>query len=333
MLDSSLLLVIIPSAVPNEILITYNMSNTYEAPKAIIGGTGFSEIATDFKIISTDYGDVPVGQLELGGKEVHFLARHRGLETPDRVNYRANLQALKLLGVNTVFAVSAAGRLAEEVWPGHLVVLDDVDWDDTTGRHRDMTFSEPGLLLHASMNDPFSQELRRIINSSWLVAEPKIAKLYQDDPDLKVLLHTNGTFFNVNGPSFSPPAREARIRSSVFNPKLIGQTLVPEVILAREMAMAYAAVGMCVDHSNFPGAPPVTHADGVMNAVVKTAQAAIILLDEAVKNTPPDFFDGVAHDAFNHSLHSNQVDLSQLRHNGRTHLALILEGVLTARNS
>jgi len=297
--------------------------------RAVIGGTGFSEMVKDHEDIETDYGVVRIGHLELGEKEVFFVSRHEKLEPPSLVNYRANIQALKLLGVNVIYAVSAAGRLAQEVWPGHLVAVNDVDWDDTTGRNRAMTYAQQGLLLHASMNDPFSTGLRDILTDAWSLAESKVRKLYTDSKDLKVGFHTSGTYFNVEGPQFSTPARETRIRNTVVRGKLIGQTLVPEVQLAREMAMAYAAVGMCVDHSNFPGAPPVTHADGVMHAVNKTAHAALELVDQAIRMTPDDFFDQVAHEAFSHSLHPSQIDLEMLKNNGRTRLAFILESVLT----
>lgn len=292
--------------------------------RAVIGGTGFSERAADYSTIETDYGDVRVGSMELGGREVLFVPRHAALEVPHLVNYRANIQALKLKGVNTIYAVSAAGRLHESVLPGHLVSVSDLDWDDA---HRDSTFAEKGLLLHASMHEPMSKALGNYLTQGWGLAEAKVAEIYADSPDLSVGYHADGTYFNIQGPAFSPPAREARLRNTVHNARLIGQTLHPEAGLAREMGMAYAAVGMCVDHSNYPDAPPVTHADGVMHAVVGTAQAAVALLDEAMRFVPDDFQD-MAHDAFSHSIHPSQVDFGTLRANGRTKLALIIENAL-----
>ncbi|MBI4225884.1 MTAP family purine nucleoside phosphorylase [Candidatus Roizmanbacteria bacterium] len=299
-----------------------------EHPQAIIGGTGFSEFASDFQIILTDYGDVRVGHLELGGKEVFFLSRHQQLEAPHLVNYRANMQALKLLDVNTIFAVSACGRLAQDVLPGHLVGVDDIDWDDAGSRPS--TFVEPGLLLHASTNELFSPGLRTILAESWEEVEPEVAQLY-DGTQLAVGYHDGGTYFNINGPAFTPPHREARLRRQTEDSKVIGMTLFPETHLAREMAMAYAAIGMCVDHSNFPGAPPVSHAEGVMVAVQKTAQAAYKLINRATKNTPNDFYDVVAHGAFKNSLFPGQVDFDRLKGNGRTNLAFILDNALKSQ--
>jgi len=291
----------------------------------IIGGTGFSNLVEKFKEVETDYGSVDVAEIVVGGKRVHFISRHRNLETPDRVNYRANIQALVRCGVQTVLAVTAGGRLHKDVLPGHLVFVTDADWDDATGKYREMTFAEPGLLLHASMEKPFSPRLHYYMSWAWADEKASIERLYEDSPDLKVNIHDNGTYFNINGPHFSTPAREARIRKMVENPKLIGQTLVPEVLLAREMGLSYAALGMCVDHSNFPEAKPVKHVDGVMPAVEKTSQVALEFLNHTIKRIPDDFYDEFAHDALRHSLHPDQVDFKQLIAARRPRLAKILK--------
>ncbi len=300
-----------------------------EHPHAIIGGTGFFEFAKDFEIIKTDYGDVRVGHIGFGDKDVFFLSRHQQLEAPHLVNYRANIQALKKLDVNTIYAVSACGRLAQDVLPGHLIGIDGIDWDDASSRPS--TFVEPGLLLHASTNNLFSPGLRAILRESWDAVKPTIRKIYEDAPDLSIGYHDGGTYFNINGPAFTPPQREARLRKNTEGAKVIGMTLFPEAHLAREMAMAYAALGMCVDNSNFPGAPPVSHAEGVMVAVQKTAQAANVILNRAIRTMPDNFYDIDAHDAFRHSLFPGQVDLEMLRGNGRINLALILDNALQAK--
>jgi len=127
-----------------------------EQRQGIIAGTGFSEKASDFEIIQTDYGDVRVGHLQLGGKDTIFLARHQKLQIPSHVNYRANVEALKLLGVNRVFAVSAAGRMHKDVLPGHLVNVSDLVWDHT-GK-RETTFAEDEcLILHAALASLYSK--------------------------------------------------------------------------------------------------------------------------------------------------------------------------------
>ncbi|MBI4146074.1 hypothetical protein HY489_01920 [Candidatus Woesearchaeota archaeon] len=294
----------------------------------IIGGTGFSDKVKDAKPVETDYGTVNVGKLYLGGREVAFVARHAGLEVPHKVNSRGNIQALKMAGVNTVYAVSACGRLAKESEPGTLGAVEDLDWD---AFHSPASFAEDGsLLLHATMNPPFSQEMRRILTASWPAVSDRVHELYGKDLTARFL--EGGTYFNIQGPAFSTQAREERIRNTTPKATYIGQTLVPEAHLAREMAMAYAAVAMVVDHSNYPGAKPVTHADGVMFAVLSTAQTAYWLLEEAVKKTPEDLQDP-AHQAFKHSLHSSQVDLAGLRRKGRINLANIIEAELKTRET
>lgn len=301
-----------------------------ELSRAVIGGTGFSELAKDFETVPTDYGDIKIGHLELGGKEVFFLARHAGLEIPQLVNYRGNIQALKKLGVNLIYSVSACGRLAQHVLPGHLVAVSQVDHEGTS---RVTSFADtPGLLLHASPEDQCSPGLRKILVDSWKKVKPEIENLYDGSPDLKVGFHEHGTYFNVDGPDFKDRATEERLRKTVYDPAVIGQTVFPEINLARQMAMAYQPIGMCVDNSSFPGAKPVTHADGVMHAVVKTAQAALALLNEAVKNTPDNFYEAAAHNAMRHSLHPSQVDFNLLKKHGRTQLAIILEQELASQS-
>lgn len=305
------------------------MPNQAEVTRAIIGGTGFSDYARDFEIVETDYGDINVGHLELGGKEVHFLARHAGLEIPQLVNYRGNIQALRRLGVNVIYAVSACGRLAEHILPGNLVAVSSVDYEATS---RIISFADtPGLLLHASPEDQCSPGLRKILIEAWQQAEPQVKEIYANSEDLEVKFHEHGNYLNVDGPDFRSFATEERLRRTVHDVAVIGQTVVPEINLARQMEIAYAPIAMVVDNSSFPGAKPVTHADGVMHAVVKTAQAAFALLDVAVKNTPDDFYEAVAHESLLHSLHPSQIDLEILRTNGRTKLAIILEEELASR--
>ncbi len=291
---------------------------------AIIGGTGFSDDKTKPEQIKTDYGYASVSTAEIGGKEVYLIARHQNLEPPHLVNYRANIQAAKMLGVRAIYSISAAGRLAREVLPGHLIVVDDVDWDDL---RRETTFAEQGLLLHVSMNKPFHPELRKILTSAYDTVCEELKELYHDSKNLQCGFH-EGTYFNIQGPAFTTPAREARLRETVINPKVIGQTLVPEVHLAKEMSIPYAALAMCVDHSNYPGAPSVTHI-GVMEVVTKTAKAARLVIEEAIKNTDLDELS--QYNVFDDSLHSDQVNINTLRKSGRNNLAEIIQKELESR--
>jgi len=296
----------------------------------IIGGTGFSNRPLDKMMRqATDYGVVPYTPTYLGNKEAIFVPRHAKLDAPHLVNYRANIQAMKLLNVDIIIALSACGRLAEDVGPGTLGVVSDVDWDDLNGR--EMTFAEQGLLLHATMNPTFSEPLREILYHSAIKKGEEIYDMFKDVEGISSQIKKDGTYFNINGPAFLTPAKEARIRETTPGAAYIGQTLVPEVHLAREMGIAYAALVMVVDHSNFPGKKAVTHADGVMTAVKYTTQAAQLVLEEFGNQIPDDFYDPVCHDAFRHSLHESQVDLTMLLKNERKNLAHILEQELNSR--
>lgn len=289
----------------------------------IIGGTGFSDLVKEFDYLPTDYGEVKYGILHIGGKDVMFIPRHRELEVPHLVNYRANVQAMKLKGINAVYQMSAAGRGNEKVLPGHLGVATDVDWDDL---NREMTYAEPGLLLHASMTDPFSKGLNKIVENGFEAVKNEIKEIY-NGTDLEVGFQNHGTYFNIQGPAFLTYAKEARLRETVYDMVWFGQTLVPEVFLLREMGIAASSTIMCVDHSNFPGQKHVEHATGVMVAVEKTSQAAVKVMDYAIANTPKDFYDP-AHDAMKSAIHPAQFDAEMLKDNQRYNLIEIVQASL-----
>jgi len=310
------------------------MNVSAERRTGIIGGTGFSERALDYETVPTDYGDVRIGHLDLGGKDVIFVARHQALQIPSHVNYRANAEALKILGVNAVFTVSAAGRMAENVLPGHLVNVSDVVWYGT-GK-RETTFAEDGaLIMHVPLAGLYSEQLREMINQSWPSAEEEVREIYGDDPGLAVGFHRQGVYFNSEPPWFNTEAREAWLRATVPNLLLIGQTQIPEAPLLREMGIAVATLGVCTDHSTFPGAVRVSHAGegGVMDIAQKTSLAALAVLEKAIELTPDDFYDPAAHEMHVNAVSPNQVNLPKLRER-RPRLAVIISEALAeqARN-
>lgn len=277
---------------------------------AIIGGTGFSEKKEIELTVLTDYGRIQADILHIGGKQVYLFTRHDEFDVPHRVNYKGNIQAAKLLGVDIIYSVSAAGRLHRDVLPGHLVAADDVDWDDTAPQ----SFADDGnVLLHVSLNPACSQGLREVLHEAWKEIEERVCERYSGHSQLDVGYHQTGTYFNIHGPGFSTPAREEAIRRRGDNHKVIGQTVLHEAYLAREMGIAYAVIAMCVDHSNYPGAPQhVNHGNVVMQAVPATADAAYMLLDSAIQKIPADFRDP-AHTALQSALVETQVNLERLR--------------------
>lgn len=206
----------------------------------IIGGSGLDnpKILKDpvDKQIRTQWGD-PSSFLKEGkveGTDVAIIARHGREHTipPTQVNYRANIQALKDAGCTHIIATTAAGSLREEIGRGDFVVLDQ--FIDFT-RHRHMTFHEkfePGNIIHTPMADPFDSDLRKLLN--------KTAK------ELGLSHHENGTVITIEGPRFSTRAESKMFR--IWGADVINMSIAPEVILANEAEIPYAAVAMSTDY-------------------------------------------------------------------------------------
>ena len=110
---------------------------------AVIGGTGFRDYTQDKFKVDTDYGQAELSVIELGGKQVLFVSRHDRLQVPSKVNYKANVQALKMQGVKLAYCASATGRLGDNAVPGTMVVVDDF-WNHDTPWP---TFSEEPFCL------------------------------------------------------------------------------------------------------------------------------------------------------------------------------------------
>ena len=206
-----------------------------QARIAVIGGTGLYDMPMDNAReaeVSTPYGDpgspVVVGEME--GTPVAFLARHgRGHRIlPSEIPARANMHALKQLGVDRVVSVSAVGSLKEEVEPLHVVVPDQLV--DRT-RLRENTFFGDGVVAHISFADPFCAAL-----SARLAAAA--------DPDVRT--HRGGAMVVIEGPAFSTRAESEVYRS--WGASIIGMTALPEAKLAREAEMCYATLACVTDY-------------------------------------------------------------------------------------
>jgi 5'-methylthioadenosine phosphorylase len=207
------------------------------APRVgIIGGTGVYDPAM-FKNVetvkmTTPYG-MPSGAIEVGelaGVPVAFLPRHgKGhIIPPHRVNYRANIWALKELGVERIISPCACGSLNETYKPRDLVIVDQ--YIDFT-KKRDYTFYDGGKTIHVSTAEPFCTELRDIFFS---VSET-----------VRIPLHKQGTYICIEGPRFSTRAESRMFRNYA---DIIGMTLVPECQLARELELCYISLAMVTDY-------------------------------------------------------------------------------------
>ena len=198
------------------------------ADVAVIGGSGFYSFLEDPEdvVVPTPYGEpsAPVSVGEVGGRRVAFLPRHgRGHDyPPHRINYRANLWALRSLGVRQVLAPCAVGGLRSEVAPGDLVVPDQLV-DRTSGR--ESTYVERGA-VHLPFADPYCPRL------SAALAEPAGVR-------------RGGTMVVIDGPRFSTRAESKDYASRGWT--LINMTGAPEAALARELRMCLATIALVTD--------------------------------------------------------------------------------------
>ena len=200
----------------------------------IIGGSGVERPETGFTetIVDTPYGQTLNWIGEGEHADVVFLSRH-GVEhdvPPHRVNYRANVKALQILGVDRVIASFAVGGIAEDIPPGGVVALDQII-DLTSGR--DFTFFDGGAsgLRHTPFTEPFSPGLREAI----------VAR----GADHGLTIRSNGTYICTNGPRFETAA-EIRV-AKVLGGDVVGMTAMPEAILARELEIHYAGIAVSVN--------------------------------------------------------------------------------------
>jgi len=201
----------------------------------VIGGSGVSGVLEEggrrLHHVATPWGapSGPVEEGHLGGLRVLFLARHGPGHTipPHRVNYRANVDALRSLGAEAIVTVSAVGSLREELPPGTFVLPSQ--FLDFT-KQRPTTFFDGGKVYHVSLADPFCPELRQAAAEAGRAVGAPFAE--------------GKCYVCVEGPRFSTRAESAFYRTLA---DVIGMTLVPEVTLARERATCYACLAMVTD--------------------------------------------------------------------------------------
>ncbi len=203
---------------------------------AIIGGSGLYDIKgltnPKWKKIKTPWGDPSdkILNFNYNGKEVCFLPRHgRGhINSPTNINFRANIDALKQLGVTDIVSVSAVGSLKENLNPGSFVLVDQFI-DRTFSRIK--TFFDEEIVAHVSMAHPTSVGLANACENAL--------------KQLKIKYQRGGTYLVMEGPQFSTLAESNLYRS--WNADVIGMTNMPEAKLAREAEIRYTTVAMVTD--------------------------------------------------------------------------------------
>jgi 5'-methylthioadenosine phosphorylase len=209
----------------------------------VIGGSGittiFGERAARVHRVATPWGapSAPVEEGEVGGVRVLFLSRHGVGHTipPHRINYRANIDALRSLGADAIVTVSSVGSLREELAPGSFVLPSQfVDFT----KLRPTTFFDGGRVYHVSVADPFCPDL--------------LATARTVGSEVGIPFAEGKTYVCVEGPRFSTRAESAFFRSFA---DIIGMTLVPEATLARERAICYACLAMVTDYDVWADRP------------------------------------------------------------------------------
>jgi 5'-methylthioadenosine phosphorylase len=244
---------------------------------AVIGGSGLYEFPgltspRDVRM-GTPFGDpsdaIRVGWL--GSRSVAFLARHGRKHTlsPSEINFRANIYALKLLGVERVLSVSAVGSLREGIERRDVVVPDQ--FVDRT-RARVGTFFGGGVVAHVGLADPFCPVLRRTLVGA---AKEEGARV-----------HDGGTYLCIEGPAFSTRAESFLYRS--WGMDVIGMTNLPEARLAREAELCYGTLALVTDYDCWREAEGAVSVEAVIEAVRANAALAVQILARAIAALPEE---------------------------------------------
>lgn len=244
-----------------------NNSSESKVKIAIIGGSGVYDpgIFKKEKEINpeTSYG-FPSAPIEIGdflGKKIAFLARHGKFHQfpPHQVPQRANLYALKELGIERIIGICAVGSLKEEFKPGEIVISDQ--FIDLT-KKRDYTFYDKEA-VHVSLADPFCPELRNLF--------------FEEAKKLNIPAHQTGTYFCIEGPRFSTRAESKFFRNFA---DIIGMTLVPEAVLARELEICYLSLAMVTDYDVWQEKP--VNAEEVIKTMKENLERIKKLLEAAM---------------------------------------------------
>lgn len=246
-----------------------------EATLAVIGGSGFYQMEgleeIEQRSIPTPYGD-PSDTITIGtlaGRRVAFLPRHGAGHRilPSELPQRANIYALKLLGVERIIAVSAVGSLREEIRPLDLVIPDQLI--DRT-KDRPSSFFGDGLVAHIAFADPFCPEMREVLADSARASG--------------AATHTGGTYVVMEGPAFSTRAESALYRS--WGASLVGMTALPEAKLAREAEICYAAVACATDYDCWHETEESVSADLILNNLLRNAEVSKQLVRRVAERLP-----------------------------------------------
>jgi 5'-methylthioadenosine phosphorylase len=234
---------------------------------AIIGGSGFYKMGCakflEKREIITDYGNVTIFTYDSEGSRFMFLPRHGESHScpPHKVNYRANIMALKQIGIENIIGVASTGSLKKKIKPGSFVVLDQF-LDFTKARPSTFFDGEDGKVVHTDVTEPYCPKIRECLVSE----KPK-----------KPEIHKKGTYVCAEGPRFETAA-EIKMFAKLGG-DVVGMTNVPECVLARELGMCYAGLAVVTNYAAGISDTPISHEE-----VLAEMQAIEPLLHEYVVN-------------------------------------------------
>ncbi len=241
----------------------------------VIGGSGIYQLENlkvlEEREVSTPFGDpsdkIIIGELK--GVKVAFLPRH-GVGhrlLPSEVNYRANIYALKTLGVERLISISSVGSMKEEIAPEDIVLPDQ--FIDLT-RKRDSTFFGEGVVAHVQFSNPTCPQLRKII--------------YDAAKELGYRVHDGGVYVNIEGPQFSSYGESMLYRS--WGVDVIGMTNATEAKLAREAEMCYATMNLVTDYDCWKSDEEEVSVELVIQRFTANIKKAKRILEEIIDRIP-----------------------------------------------
>lgn len=249
-----------------------------EAKLGVIGGSGVYQME-GVELVREHQLDTPFGkpsdaiiETKVKDRSVYFLARHaRGHRySPSEVNYRANVHAMKQLGVTHLLAVSAVGIMRESIKPGDMIVPDQI-FDRTKGTRASSFFGE-GVVGHVGFADPFCDELRQLVLQS-------AAKHTKG-------VHDGGTYVCMEGPQFSTRA-ESNFYRRALEPSVIGMTALPEAKLAREAELCYAVLALGTDYDCWHEHEDDVSVEAVLQVLKNNAALANAIVRTVAEHLPP----------------------------------------------
>ncbi len=244
---------------------------------AFIGGSGIYNLGfldeTKKIVVTSPYGRVGLVKSCINEKMVYFMPRHGNKHTilPSMVNYRANIAAMKILGVKKIVAAAAVGSLRREMPPGCLVILDQFI-DQTRGRITTFYSGEGQPVIHTDFTEPYCPGLRQFL----------VSRCIESGYDFSA----KGTYVTTEGPRFETPAE---IRAfSLLGGDVVGMTNVPEVTLAREAGICYSTVGLVTNYAAGISPEVLTH-DEVLEAMEEHGRKINELFMECIQKLPDGF--------------------------------------------